>query len=166
MSPVNCFAKIVICGMALSLSPCFAASYATTIVKCGTGNAIEYTDGTCKNSSPLPSTDLRAPPISSAEQSAARRRATADKAELTRLETARHLDEQRTLRLHQQQAKNVSHQRRRCEELLLRKKWLDEDRRTANSKATRGINKKSLRLSERYAIECPGFRSAQTVSGG
>lgn len=150
----------------LGITPWFAASHATTIVKCGTGSAIEYTDGACKDPSPLPPTVLRAPPISSAEQLAARRRVAADKAELTRLETARHLDEQRTLRLNQQQAKNASQQRRRCEELLLRRKWLDEDRRTANSKATKSINKKSVRLGERYAIECPGFRSAQTSSGG
>ena len=133
------------------------------INKCKSSNGFEYTDRACTDAVTVTSVDIFSPAPVTADQQSARKRAAADKAELVRLETARHRDEYRVQQQHQKQQQNLARQRRRCDELLLRQKWLNEDRRTASNKASRGISKKAHRLNERFAVECNGYRASQTL---
>ena len=140
------------------------ASSAGIIAKCASGNTIEYTDGDCKGGSPPLHADFSATPILPADRYTAQNRVGRDKAELIRLENARHQEEQRISKAQRQQTKVMALRRRRCEEILLRKKWLEEDRHAAGTRANRTINLKSRRLSERYAVTCADYRSEQTAT--
>ena len=130
---------------------------ALAIVKCTHNGSVEYTDGECVTARVMPPLDLRQPQSLNADRADASRRAAAEKAELERLENARHRSEQQIEKqqLRQRSAIRLRHQR--CEALLLRKKWLEEDRRAATSRSNKSISKKSRRLAEKYALECGGL---------
>lgn len=140
-----------------AMTYCTQASSAGIIAKCTSGNTIEYSDSGCEGRSLLPHSDLTATPVLPADRSAALQRAAMEKAELIRLENARHREEQTHLKSQRQQRNASAIQRRRCDEILLRKKWLEEERRAAGTRANRTINKKSRRLAERYAVNCANY---------
>lgn len=134
---------------------------AKVINKCKSTNGFEYTDRACTDAVKVEPVHTLSPAPHSVDQQSARKRAASDKAELVRLETARHRDEYQIQQHHQKQRQHLARQRRRCDDLLLRQKWLNEDRRMAGNKASRGISIKTLRLNERLAVECNGYRPAQ-----
>ena len=126
------------------------------MVKCLGRGTVEYTDSACPNSHPVRLTDLRDAATLNADRAQALQRAAADKAELQRLESARHHEEQRLEKSHLRQASAARAHRQHCDALLLRKKWLDEDRRTTTSRSNKAFSKKARRLAEKTAIECAG----------
>lgn len=100
--------------------------------------------------------DLRHPTTLMADRAVAQQRVAADKAELHRLESTRHSEEQRSEKYRLRDASAARVRRQHCNALLLRKKWLDEDRRATTSRSNKGFSKKARRLAEKYAAECPG----------
>lgn len=127
---------------------------AQAIVKCNGAGSVEYTDGECANAHAMALTDLRTTDTLNADRAEAARRAAADKAELIRLETARNFSEQQTEKMQQRRMSAIRLRRERCQTLLLRKKWLEEDRHEATSRRYRTSGRKSQRLAEKYAIAC------------
>ena len=132
----------------------WSSCHAQTIVKCVDGRSVEYKDSACPNAHPVRLIDLRDDTARNTDQSQAKQRAAAEKAELLRLEAARHREEQRLEKSHLRQAILVRARRQRCDALLLRKKWLDEDRRETTSRSNKVFSKKARRLAEKTAIEC------------
>lgn len=139
--------------MALLCSACFPAQ---AIVKCTGFGSVEYTDGDCANTRTVAMTDLRRADTLKADRAEAARRAAADKAELIRLENARRFSEQQTEKLRHRQMSATRVRQQRCQDYLLRKKWLEEDRRDATSRSYKNSSRKSQRLAEKYAMECGG----------
>lgn len=127
---------------------------AQAIVKCTDRGSIEYTDGVCPNGRTEILRDLRSSDTLNADRADAARRAAADKAELNRLEKSRQFSEQQTDKFRRRQLSGMQLRQQQCQKLLLRKKWLEEDRHEATSRSHRKLSKKSQRLAERYAMEC------------
>jgi hypothetical protein len=135
---------------------CGGGFSAQAIVKCAGIGSVEYTDGDCANARTVAMTDLRKADILKADRAEAARRAAADKAELIRLENARHFNEQQAEKHRSRQMSAMRLRQQRCQELLLRKKWLEEDRREATKRSYKNSSRKSQRLAEKYAMDCGG----------
>ncbi len=127
---------------------------AHAIVKCSKHGSVEYTDGECANAHPVLPTDLRQSTSLNVDRAEAAQRAAAEKAELIRLENTRHISEHQTEKLRQRQASAQRLRQQHCATLLLRKKWLEEDRRATTSRSHKSISKKTQRLAEKYTVEC------------
>lgn len=145
MHALRLLITILLCATALS---------AHAIFKCRDKGSVEYTDAPCTVGRAVSPTDRREPETLRVDRSEALQRAAADKAELIRLENARHASEQQAEKTRLRQLSAMRTRRQRCDTLLLRKKWLDEDKRAATSRSTKSISKKSRRLAEKYALEC------------
>ena len=129
---------------------------AQAIFKCTHAGTVEYTDRECAGARTVVPADLRQTDILKADRADAEQRAAAEKAELSRLEKARHANEQQAEKLRQRRVSAMQLRHRRCQALQMRKKWLEEDRRETRKWSYRIGNKKSKRLAEKYAMECGG----------
>ena len=140
---------------ALSLGM-LAATPAWAVYKCEADGKVTYSDAACTNGKTL-SVDTGKgnagiTPVPSIQNNAAsqrlqREQANADKQRLKAQQKA----EREAIR-----AKRVEDkQKRKCAQLAQRKKWADEDVRTATVKNLEKARRKSQRVNEQYQAECP-----------
>ncbi len=125
---------------------------ALSIYKCESNRAISYSDIPCSSgaSSTIDTSfNTISPAPSSTDQQLVRQ-----KAELKRLENARHKREEKEDKERQQAAKVAAAKQKKCAGLAQRRKWSDEDAALATGKAGERARIKARRMSEKYLLEC------------
>lgn len=128
-----------------------AAMPAFAIYKCETGTKITYSDTTCVSGQ---STDLGNPATRPDNAAQARRELTQRKAEVKRLENARHKQEAQQDKLRKTAVRAEAARRKKCASLARRKKWADEDAAAATGKSRENARRKARRANEVYGSEC------------
>lgn len=119
--------------------------------KCEQQGHVSYSDTPCPNSKTIATSVVQPVPTDSAR---ARDQSVQQKAELQRMESARHRREATEETQQRRVARAYSAKQKKCKGLALHKKWADEDVRSANNKATAKAQIKARRATEKHAIEC------------
>ncbi len=130
-----------------------AKAQAEATFRCDADGKISYSDVACPGGKVLPAADLRAPATVQAESHAAQQRAQADKKQLLTLEENRQKEEHADRKARQHALNVANAQRRKCDALALRKKWLD-DEASASHRVSAKAKRKSQRLAEQHALQC------------
>ena len=146
-------------ALSLSLSLLVAAP-AWAIYKCETDGKVTYSDAACANGKTL-NVDTSKGNTGMAPSQTAKDKAK-DQAQAQRLErehakaVSQQIKAQQKTEREAARAKLVEDkQKRKCALLAQRKKWADEDVRTATVKNLEKSRRKSLRINEQYQAECP-----------
>ena len=128
-----------------------AAIPAFAIYKCEAGAKVTYSDSACVSGQ---STDLGNPATRPDNTAHARRELAQQKAEVKRLENARHKQEAQQDKLRKAAARTEAARQKKCASLARRKKWADEDAATATGKSRESARRKARRANEVYGSEC------------
>jgi hypothetical protein len=128
-----------------------AAAPAFAVYKCESNAKITYSDTACTGGR---STDLGNPATGSDNAAQARRELAQQKAEVKRLETARHKQEAQQEKLRKAAASSETARQKKCASLARRKKWADEDFAAAAGKSREKARRKARRAEETYSSEC------------
>lgn len=121
--------------------------------RCDIDGKVSYSDVACPGGKVLPAPDQRPPATVQADAQAAQQRAQADKQQLRALEESRQKEEHADRKARQHAVNVANAQRRKCDALALRKKWL-EDEASASHRVSAKAKRKSQRLAEQHALEC------------
>jgi len=128
-----------------------AAIPAFAIYKCEAGAKVTYSDSACAGGQ---STDLGDPATRPDDAVRARHELAQQKAEVKRLENARHKQEARQGKLRKTAARNEMARQKKCASLARRKKWADEDAAKATGRTRESARRKAMRANEVYGGEC------------
>jgi hypothetical protein len=136
--------RALLSALLVSLSmPAFA------IYKCEVDGKIAYSDAPCAGGQTI---DVGNTASGNAAQS--RHELVQQKAELKRLESARHKQENQQAKLRRTAARTDAAKQKKCASLARRKKWADEDAAMAAGKPAEKARRKARRAQEAYQDEC------------
>ncbi|HEX5341335.1 MAG TPA: DUF4124 domain-containing protein [Duganella sp.] len=128
------------------------AALAGAVYKCTADGKVSYSDVPCAASATA--TTLEAPAAPSADPAAGAELRRQQKQADT-LQKARLKREEREDRESARAAKDAAVQRKKCDQLKLKKRWADEDARRATGPATEAARLRAHRAGEAMALECP-----------
>jgi hypothetical protein len=136
--------RALLSALLVSLSmPAFA------IYKCEADGKIAYSDAPCAGGRTI---DVgNAAPVNTAQS---RHALVQQKAELKRLESTRHKQEDQEAKLRRTAAHADATRQKKCASLARRKKWANEDAATATGKSAEKTRRKARRAQETYQEEC------------
>jgi len=127
------------------------AALAGAVYKCTVDGRVTYSDMPCAAGA---SAVLEAPAAPSPDPAAgATLRSQQKQADM--LEKARRKREEREERDAARDAKAAAVQRKKCDQLRLKKRWADEDARRATGQATEAARLRAHRAGEAMSLECP-----------
>jgi hypothetical protein len=139
--------------IALFLIACAASQGGfAQVYKCRSGGTVAYLDRPCPDGVSI---EVSVPTAEHSEIAQARAAALRDREALLQLEKVRLASELRSQREAARDQKAAHAQRRKCERLRLRQKWLEEDLAHSNGAAVDGVRLKARRHAEALAVECP-----------
>ncbi|EJL81168.1 hypothetical protein PMI16_04774 [Herbaspirillum sp. CF444] len=152
-------ASLPLLSAALSLSfSLLVAAPAWAIYKCEADGKVTYSDAACADGKTL-NVDTGK---SGAGIARTPTQAAGDKTQSQRLEHERARADKQQAKARQKAEREAARaklvedkQKRKCTLLAQRKKWADEDLRTATVKNLEKARRKSLRVNEQYQAECP-----------
>lgn len=127
---------------------------AYAVNKCETGGNTIYSDQPCPAGSTSKGLAIGVNAVDPASAAAAAKRASAEKAELNRIESERDKQESASQKARERNLRAREREQKRCNALVQRKKWAEEDAATADPKNSRKAQAKARRLAERYESEC------------
>lgn len=125
---------------------------ALAIYKCETGRTVSYSDSPCRSGKS--STIDTGHAGGGIEPVAEDPRLEQQKAELQRLQAARHRREAQEEKAAQKMLKARAARQKKCAKLTLQQKWLEEDAAMAVGKATEKARLKARRKAEAVHLEC------------
>jgi len=127
------------------------AALAGAVYKCTVDGKISYSDAPCAAGA---SVVLEAPAAPAADPAAGaalrHQQKQADALQKSRLKR-----EEREERDAARAAKDAAVQRKKCDQLRLKKRWADEDARRATGSATEAARLRAHRAGEAMSLECP-----------
>jgi hypothetical protein len=124
---------------------------AFAVYKCESDAKVTYSDTACVSGQ---SNDLGNPATGSDNAVQARRELAQQKAEVKRLENARHKQEAQQEKLRKTAAHTETARQKKCASLARRKKWADEDAAAATGKSREKARRKARHAEEIYGSEC------------
>ncbi|MTV40875.1 DUF4124 domain-containing protein [Duganella radicis] len=125
------------------------AALAGAVYKCTVDGRITYSDIPCAGGAVL---EAPAAPSPDPAAGATLRR---QQKQADTLEKARLKREEREERDAARDAKAAAAQRKKCDQLKLKKRWADEDARRATGQATEAARLRAHRAGEAMSLECP-----------
>ncbi|MYM67526.1 DUF4124 domain-containing protein [Pseudoduganella sp. FT55W] len=128
------------------------AALVGAVYKCTVDGKVSYSDAPCPAGAQA--STLEAPAAPSADPAAGATLRKQQKQADT-LEKARLKREEREEREAASAAKAAAVQRKKCDQLQLKKRWADEDARRATGQATEAARLRAHRAGEAMALECP-----------
>ncbi|RZT10678.1 protein of unknown function [Duganella sp. CF402] len=127
------------------------AALAGAVYKCTVDGKVTYSDSPCAAGASVVLETPAAPPADPAAGAALRnQQKQADTLQKSRLKR-----EEREEREAAREAKDAAVQRKKCDQLKLKKRWADEDARRATGSATETARLRAHRAGEAMALECP-----------
>lgn len=135
---------LLICMLLPLFTPAFA------IYKCKSNSKIAYSQQPCSDGTSVDLRDMTNNSPADADAAKARAQAAREKAELARLEKARHKREAVQERVDRASAAK----RKKCQSLDLRKKRLTKDATTSRTKSSEKARGKVRRIEEKIELEC------------
>ncbi|MYM26000.1 DUF4124 domain-containing protein [Duganella sp. FT135W] len=128
------------------------AALAGAVYKCAVDGKISYSDVPCAASATASTLEAPAapPPDPAAGATLRRQQKQADMLEKARLKR-----DEREERDAARAAKDAAVQRKKCDQLKLKKRWADDDARRATGSATEAARLRAHRAGEAMALECP-----------
>jgi len=128
------------------------AALAGAVYKCTADGKVSYSDVPCAASATASTLEtLTAPQIDPAAGAVLREQ----KKQADTLQKARLKREERDDRESARAAKEAAVQRKKCDQLKLKKRWADEDARRATGSATEAARLRAHRAGEAMSLECP-----------
>lgn len=128
-------------------SPAFAT------YKCASDGKITYSDHPCQNGKSSELDDTENKP-SETDIAKARQQNVEEKNKLKQLETARHKREAQQEKREQQIQKAVDARNKKCDSLVQKKEWAEEDVRRATGANLERAKLKARRATEKYKLAC------------
>ncbi len=127
------------------------AALAGAVYKCTVDGKITYSDAPCAAGASVVLETPAAPAADPAVNAALRRQ----QKQADTLQKARLKREQQDDREAARDAKAAATQRKKCDQLRLKKRWADEDARRASGQATEAARLRAHRAGEAMSLECP-----------
>lgn len=127
------------------------AALAGAVYKCTVDGKVTYSDAPCATGASVVLETPAAPPADPAAGAALRNQ----QKQADTLQKARLKREERDERDAARAAKDAAVQRKKCDQLKLKKRWADEDARRASGSATEAARLRAHRAGEAMALECP-----------
>jgi hypothetical protein len=122
------------------------------VYKCTADGKVSYSDAPCPNGAQEATLSTPAAPAPDPAAGAVLRK---QQKQADMLEKARLKREEREDREAASAAKSAAVQRKKCDQLKLKKRWADEDARRATGQATEPARLRAHRAGEAMALECP-----------
>jgi hypothetical protein len=127
------------------------AALVGAVYKCTVDGKVSYSDAPCAAGASVVLEAPATPPADPAAGATLRnQQKQADTLQKTRLKR-----EEREERDAARAAKDAAVQRKKCDQLKLKKRWADEDARRATGSATEAARLRAHRAGEAMALECP-----------
>ncbi|NVM79701.1 hypothetical protein FHW83_005542 [Duganella sp. SG902] len=127
------------------------AALAGAVYKCTVDGKITYSDTPCAAGTGVVLESPAAPAADPAAGAALRRQ----QKQADTLQKARLKREEQDDRDAARDAKAAATQRKKCDQLRLKKRWADEDARRATGQATEAARLRAQRAGEAMSLECP-----------
>jgi hypothetical protein len=124
---------------------------ALAIYKCDSGGRTVYSDTPCSNGKGV-ALDINTRPSGDPED--AQQKLSQEKQELRRIENLRQKQEAADLRERRKLYKASEVKKKKCADLALRKKWAEEDARSAHPKSEERARRTARRAAEKHDLEC------------
>lgn len=128
------------------------AALVGAVYKCTVDGKVSYSDVPCAASATASTIETPAAPPPDPAANAVLR---GQQKQADTLQKARLKREEREERDAARAAKDAAVQRKKCDQLKLKKRWADEDARRATGTATEAARLRAHRAGEAMALECP-----------